>query len=328
MRILTVDAGGNGAPLTGYIQEPSPELGNAQLRPGVLVLPGGGYAFTSDREAEPVALAYLAEGFNAFVLRYRTGPDVTAEDALADAEAALAWIRANASELHVDPHRMVAVGFSAGGHLACSLGVAVAEPPDALVVGYPVTQAEFGAPMGKAIIDIPSRVTSRTPPTFLFSTCDDTVVPISNSLALLTALAKAGVPFESHIYLLGPHGLSLSRRHTADGQAAKAEPSVAAWFADSVRFLRSVLGDFELAGDPETIATIRARGRVGLDMPLQWLMVDATLAETVRAVVPGLPREPGWWLFSSLRELSLQDPVMVPPDRLPEVERAITEPTG
>lgn len=324
MRILTVDAGGTGAPLTGYIQEPSPELSNAQTRPAVLVLPGGGYAFTSDREAEPVALAYLAEGFNAFVLRYRTGPGATAEDALADAEAALAWIRANASEVHVDPHQVAAVGFSAGGHVACSLGVA-AECPDALVVGYPVTLAGFGAPMGKEIIDIPSRVTARTPPTFLFSTCDDTVVPISNSLTFLTALAKAGVPFESHIYLLGPHGLSLSRRHTADGQAAKAEPSVAAWFDDSVRFLRSIFGGFELAGDRETIATIRARGRVGLDMPLQRLMADEALEEVVRALLPGLPREPGWWLFSSLRELSLQDPVMAPPDRLPEVERAITE---
>lgn len=134
------------------------------------------------------------------------------------------------------------------------------------------------------------------------------------------------MPFESHIYLLGPHGLSLSRRHTADGQAAKAEPSVAAWFDDSVRFLRSIFGGFELAGDRETIATIRARGRVGLDMPLQRLMADEALAEAVRALLPGLPREPGWWLFSSLRELSLQDPVMVPPGKLPGVERAIVEP--
>jgi len=118
----------------------------------VLVLPGGGYFHTSDREAEPVALAYLAEGFNAFVLRYSVGPESPFEQSFDDAKAALAWIRENAAELHIDPAQVVAVGFSAGGHLAASLATAAAEKPDVLVVGYPVTLEEFGPPVGKELI--------------------------------------------------------------------------------------------------------------------------------------------------------------------------------
>ncbi|MCC2593718.1 alpha/beta hydrolase [Tessaracoccus sp. OS52] len=263
MRLISQTVG-NDAALTGYIQEPSAELSTATVRPAVLVLPGGGYFITSDREAEPVALAYLAEGFNTFVLRYSVGAEAPFSNSLADAEAALRWIRGHADELHVDPEKVAVAGFSAGGHLASSLAVG-ADKPDALVVGYPVTLSEFGPAIGKDILNVPDHVTSDTPPTFLFSTCDDTVVPIRNSLEFLGALASAGVPFESHIYLLGPHGLSLSRPLTASGHAELVEPSVAQWFADSVRFLRSVFGDFPVEGQSETFATLVARKHPGQD---------------------------------------------------------------
>lgn len=244
MLVYTRTVGDDAATLTCYVQEPSEEMASAAVRPAVLVLPGGGYFFTSDREAEPVALAYLAEGFNAFVLRYATGADEPFDKSFADAKAALAWIREHAVELHIDPAKVAAVGFSAGGHLASALATAAADRPDALVVGYPVTLEEFGPPIGKEILDIPAHVTPDTPPTFLFSTQGDTVVPIRNSLAFLSALAEHGVPFESHIYLQGPHGLSLSKPLTASGKAVKVEESVAQWLPDSVRFLFTFFGDF------------------------------------------------------------------------------------
>lgn len=259
MQHFTTTVGDNTATLTAYVQEPSPEMSTAALRPAVLVLPGGGYFVTSDREAEPVALAYLAHGFNAFVLRYAVGETSPFEQSFADARAALQWIRDNAAELHVDPERVAAVGFSAGGHLAASLATAAADKPNALVTGYPVTLEEFGPPVGKELIDIPSHVTADTPPTFLFSTCDDTVVPIRNSIAFLAALAEHRVPFETHIYLLGPHGLSLATNATAGGPAELAEASVRPWLADSVRFLQTVFGDFDVEGHPETFATLLAR---------------------------------------------------------------------
>lgn len=285
MKVYTQPVGDDAAPLTCYLLDSSDELATAAVRPAVLVLPGGGYFFTSDREAEPIALAYLAEGFNAFVLRYAVGAESPFTKSLSDAEAALAWIRSNAVDLGIDPARVAAVGFSAGGHLAASLGVVEARP-DALVLGYPVTLEEFGPPIGKDILDIPSRVDDRTPPTFLFSTADDTVVPICNSLDLLSALARHRVPFESHIYLLGPHGLSLSKPLTANGRAEMAEPSVVPWLADSVRFLHTVFGDFGLEGVPESFRTLLDRRRPGLDMPIGRLLEDERAARGLREVAP------------------------------------------
>ncbi|MHA6523575.1 alpha/beta hydrolase [Tessaracoccus sp. G1721] len=287
MQILTQTVG-HDAVLTAYVQEPSAELTTAATRPAVLVLPGGGYFFTSDREAEPVALAYLAEGFNAFVLRYAVGPENPFEKSFDDAKAALAWIRENADVLHIDPAKVAVVGFSAGGHLACSLATAAEDKPDALVACYPVTLEEFGPPVGKEIVDVPSHVSADTPPTFLFSTCDDTVVPIRNSIAFLAALAEHGVPFESHIYLLGPHGLSLATAATANGQAPMVEPSVAQWLRESVRFLRAVFGDFAVEGEQESFSTLANRRRLGLDMPLGRLMTDERAADAVRRHAPAL----------------------------------------
>ena len=122
MKCTVLTLGPNNASLTCYVQDPSPSLANAAIRPAVLILPGGGYQYCSDREAEPVALAYLAEGFNAFVLRYTVGRDCPLDKALADAQAALSYLRDHAAALHIDPHRIAAVGFSAGGHLAAALG--------------------------------------------------------------------------------------------------------------------------------------------------------------------------------------------------------------
>src|SRR5450759_4950108 len=110
------------ASCVAYILVRSDELSNATVRPAVLVLLGGGYAFCSDREAEPIALAYLAEGFNAFVLRYAVGPDAPWEQSFADGRAGLAWVRAHAAELDIDPAKVAVVGFSSGGPLDTRLG--------------------------------------------------------------------------------------------------------------------------------------------------------------------------------------------------------------
>lgn len=299
------------ATATAYVQQASDELASAQVRPVVVVLPGGGYAFCSDREAEPVALAYLAEGFNAVVLRYATGPDAVWETSFADGVAGLAWVRDNATALSIDPAKVAVVGFSAGGHLAASLATTAPDRPNAAVLGYPVTLAEFGQAMGKQIPDIPSAVTADTPPTFLFSTYADSLVPIRNSLALLSALATHEVPFESHIYALGAHGLSLAKPMTANGSGAMVDEAVSAWLADSVRFLRGVFGDFAVDGPPATFADLGARRLVGLDMPLRHLIEDhravAVLESHMPGVTTGLRQNPIALNFS-LREISVHQP--------------------
>lgn len=323
MKIFTRTVG-HDAPLTAYVQEPSEQLGNATVRPAVLVLPGGGYFVTSDREAEPVALAYLAEGFNAFVLRYSVGAESPFEQSFDDAKAALAWIRENAAELHIDPTKVVVVGFSAGGHLAASLATVSSDKPDVLVVGYPVTLEEFGPPVGKDLIDIPSHVTPQTPPTFLFSTSDDTVVPIRNSLALLSALADAEVLFESHIYMLGPHGLSLATAATANGEGPLVEATVAQWFRDSVRFIRSVLGDFPVEGEQETYSALVNRRQPGLDMRIGKLLQDDRMAEALRRHAPDLvaAAEADVWVKSiSLNQVLRNRPDVLTPDAAAALER-------
>lgn len=244
MKVFT-ERVGDDAPLTCYVLDSSAEMATAGVRPVVLVLPGGGYRFTSDREAEPVAMAYLAEGFHACVLRYAAGDDVPWAASQADGLAALAWIREHADEYGFDAAKIVLVGFSAGGHLAASLG-GTDERPNVVVLGYPVTLAEWGRPEGKEIPDAPAMVTADYPPTFLFSTSDDQAVPVANSLAMLTALAQHGVGFESHIYRTGTHGISLAKAHTAKGRPDYVDPAIAGWLPASVRFIKDVLGDFAL----------------------------------------------------------------------------------
>jgi len=244
MRVTTRAVGDHGAPLTAYVLDTSEEMATASVRPAVLILPGGGYFCTSDREAEPVALAYIAEGFHAFVLRYSTGEDVPYDRSYADGLAGLAWVRDHAAEYGVDPARIAVVGFSAGGHLASALGTLSEPKPAALVLGYPVIDAGLGAELGKILPDTADAVTEATPPTFLFTTADDAVVPVANSLRFAAALAAHGVPFELHVYRSGEHRLSLAKPLTANGHAGLVDPVVQGWFGESVRFVHELWGDF------------------------------------------------------------------------------------
>jgi len=104
--------------LTAYLHAVGGEFGNIPKRPAILVLPGGGYAMCSDREADPVALAYLQAGYQAFVLRYSVGKDAAWPNPLDDYEQAMKLIRSKAEEWNLYPDKVAVIGFSAGGHLA------------------------------------------------------------------------------------------------------------------------------------------------------------------------------------------------------------------
>ena len=116
--------------LTGFLLDASREMPNMENRPAVLVIPGGGYRMCSDREAEPIAMLFAQEGYHTFVLRYTVGETgtFTFEQPFGDAVRALKYIRENAAEFHVLPDKIAAIGFSAGGHLASSLGTISPHP--------------------------------------------------------------------------------------------------------------------------------------------------------------------------------------------------------
>jgi len=194
----------------------------------VLVCPGGGYQHLAmDHEGKQIAEWFNSFGVSAFVLKYRLGPKYHHPVELNDARRAISLIRTNAAALKVDPAKIGVMGFSAGGHLASSLSTHYqpGERPDFSVLVYPVisftTRYTHSGSMWNLLGNPPNpaevwdlsnelKVTADTPPTFLFHTTADTVVPPENSILYYLALRSAGVPAELHIYQNGPHGVGLA----------------------------------------------------------------------------------------------------------------------
>ncbi len=222
---------------TGFILQNYKEYCGDRKRPAVLVLPGGGYAFTSEREATPVALAFAAAGISAFVLRYTCAPGARFPTQVIQALQAVKVIREHAEEWNIDPDKIAVCGFSAGGHLTASTGVfwnheimrehgfhGDAHKPNGLILCYPVItggekahRGSFENLLGDQYSDemieftsLEKQVTRDTPKSFLWHTYDDDGVPVENSLLFASALAENGVPFELHVYPHGYHGLSLA----------------------------------------------------------------------------------------------------------------------
>lgn len=236
--------------LTCYIHDESNELANAKIRPAVLVLPGGGYQMCSDREAEPVALSYMAEGYQAFILRYTVGKESVFPKPLRDAEKALQTLHERADEWRVDKSRIAVVGFSAGGHLAAALGTMGKVKPAALILCYPCILESTGKLLVNPVPGLDDKADKTTPPAFLFATAADDRVPVENTLAFAAALDRAGVPFETHIFQKGVHALSLAKPHTSGGAKYMIEPRAAQWFPLSCDWLRGLWSEFDRSQAP------------------------------------------------------------------------------
>ena len=230
------------------------------LRPGVLILPGGGYSHVSRREGEPVALRFMARGYAAFVLTYSCAPLVY-PTALEEAGMAMAYIRGQASEFDLDPDMVAAVGFSAGAHVCGCLGTLFDRPvmerigppeairPQVLGLNYPVAvswgrthEESFrnltgGDPALTAALSLDTLVRQDMPPVFLWHTRDDPSVPCRNSLELARALEEAGVDFALHIYRKGPHGLATADEQSCAGAMIQdISWDVPGWLEAELRF--------------------------------------------------------------------------------------------
>ncbi len=255
-----------------YLHETSPEFGAGdQSRPAVVVVPGGAYFFTSDREADPIAFEFLNAGYHVFVLRYSIAPD-RYPTALSQLAGLIAHIRQNAARYHVLPDRIAVCGFSAGGHLSASSGILWNEPvlsgilgvenklcrPDAMILSYPVITSgvfahrdSFAFLLGdrskdQAWLDAMSlekRVDGTAPPAFIWHTFADELVPLENSLLLAAALRKANVPFELHIFPDGIHGLSTAdERAQTQGRPEQIVPAAAQWLPLCRVWLKGIFG--------------------------------------------------------------------------------------
>ena len=226
--------------LTCYLKQVSQEYCAKRYRPAMLILPGGAYAFRSDREGEPIALEFLTKGFNAFVLNYSTKRegDTNYPYQLLEGAMAIAYIRENSEQLFVRTDRVGAVGFSAGGHLCAMLATLTGEKivsdflgeraklsrPDAVILSYSVISSGEYANVGsfdnltgdnkqlRAYLSLENRVDKNSVPAFIWSTYDDTSVPCENSLLMALAYRKAGVPMELHVFETGYHGISLATK--------------------------------------------------------------------------------------------------------------------
>lgn len=227
------------AEIVAYLPDNSEQIAPERVRKTVMLCAGGGYRFRSDREAEPVALKLLAAGFNVFIVEYHLPADsqkYAYPIPQLELAAAIAHVRKNAQKYHVRPDRILTMGFSAGGHLACSAGVLFNDPqicerlgvspadirPDGMVLCYPVitggpythedSMRRLFATEDRTVWEahsLENLVHDQVPPVFLWSTFEDELVPVENTLYLASALRRCGVNTELHIFPHGQHGLSL-----------------------------------------------------------------------------------------------------------------------
>ena len=277
-----------------YVQRWTTVPGHYPRRAGVLVLPGGAYRFHGVSEGEPVAAAFAAAGFNAYLLRYSVAPYAAFPNSAADVCRALRYIRSRAEEWHQDPDQLCLCGFSAGGHAAACAGTMWDRQdlkeasgcrgdegrPNALILGYPCIsvdvegQGDMYALLAgdrsleelREIASAEKWVSRNTPPVFLWNMYGDRMVPVEHGLLFLSALAAHDVPFECHTYMKGNHASALSSPASSLGDGERENSHVARWLTDCVLWLRELFGPPVLDVPQENMQPLQ-EGRAHLGVP-------------------------------------------------------------
>jgi acetyl esterase/lipase len=226
--------------ITAYLPDAGATVGAAMV-----ICPGGGYGGLAEHEGRDYALWLNQHGVAGFVLKYRLGSHGYRHPAmLQDASRAVRWVRAHAADFKVDAHRIGIMGSSAGGHLASTLlthfdggdtnsADAVereSSRPDLGILCYPViSMGEFThhgsrenllgqnpSPEDVKLLSNELQVTPNTPPCFLWTTFEDDVVPMENTMMFAEALRRNHVPFDLHVYQKGGHGMGLADKPPFD----------------------------------------------------------------------------------------------------------------
>ena len=234
-------------------------------RSAILVIPGGGYgAVCTEREGEPIGMAFMPYGYNAFVLHYPCQKKPFPSHLIV-ASKAMKHIRDNAEKYNIDPEKVFAVGFSAGGHLAASLGTmwnldAIYDEidmprgynkPNGMMLIYPVLSDHMGSfrylfmnenPTEKQLelANLNNHVDETSSPAFIVHTSNDQVVPVRNATLFADKLAQQGIQFELHIYPDGPHGVGLGNKITRCGVEKWEDESIAKWVENAVYWAKNL----------------------------------------------------------------------------------------
>lgn len=244
------------------------EMGReSQKRPSIVLCPGGGYSFCSERESEPIAIALMNLGFNVFILNYSVSPHRYPSQ-LREVAALYEEIYKNCDEWNCDTQKIGIMGFSAGAHLAAHYSNAYksdavralfanSKKPAFTVLCYPVITADksfahIGSfenllgeyPTGEQVekFSCDKMVTPDTPPTFIWHTAEDSAVPVKNSLVYAEALADNNVPFTLHIYPYGPHGLSTCDALTNPPEVLNHKTALAhGWLDELKKWLKTIV---------------------------------------------------------------------------------------
>jgi acetyl esterase/lipase len=202
----------------------------------VIICPGGGYHMLAPREAQPVAKAWNDIGYNAFILNYTVTSKPLMTMPLNELAQAVSAVRMEMEQNKLIKSPIAICGFSAGGHLAASLGVLwyrsdlikknlpTSCRPDAVVIGYPVVSMEKDIhPASRSNLigedakladtfSLEKQCTEKSSPMFIWSTFTDEKIPVYNSLKLAESLHRAGVDCELHIFHNGKHGMSIATK--------------------------------------------------------------------------------------------------------------------
>lgn len=269
------------ATLEGYILDCEITLGQDANRPAILVLPGGGYVYCSPREAEPVALAYAAKGFHAFILRYSTGREAANFTPLQEASWAIGLLRENAQAWHIDPDKIAVCGFSAGGHLALASGVLGENRPNAMILNYPavilpnmpgvdfmlklLTGRETVTDEDSAYLSLVNHITKDAPAVFLTATAEDMLTNFG-ALPVVKKYSELGLGYELHIFQHGPHGYSLAGATSANGSSRMLNSAYAKWLDMSVDWLLKIFGQPEFV-DKRTGQMGKYLRQMGFELP-------------------------------------------------------------
>lgn len=261
MKHFVMKIGNLNATLEGFLHEKSLSWPSYNYRPCIIICPGGGYGFLSDREMDPVSLEWLAQGYQVFVMRYSVAENAVNDQPLKEIAEAIGTIRNHSAEWGIDSTKIAVLGFSAGAHLSLSLGTMYDSDilnnnanyrPDALILCYPVVSSGKYAHRGSFEnltggtdqnkwdkYSLENKVTPNTPPCFIWHTLNDELVPIQNTMLLVDSLMNHGVAFELHIYPAGAHGLSMCTNEVCR-PGAEVDKHPGTWFSLSCEWLNQL----------------------------------------------------------------------------------------